>query len=462
MTKNTFIRRTLLCFVIVFFLAGCGFKDSSKNSYEVDLEVWGVFDDSDAYQEMFAEYQKINPYVGEIRYRKLQPENYEAELLNALAANKGPDIFMLRNTWVPSFSDKIEPAPEVYTEKSYRDAFVDVVASDFVGPDSRIYGAPLSVDSLGLYYNKDLFNAAGIARPPATWEELASDVRILTKLDSDGSFRQSGAALGTALNINRSTDILAAMMLQLGADFPNAESTPNLNQEAGRKALDFYTQFSDIRSPQYTWNANQHYSIDAFYEGNLAMMVNYSWQYAAIKQKNAKLNIGVAPLPQFETGTKSNVANYWGYAVTKNKEYVPKNSNTASTLTSDARNDLRKHEAWQLLRFMSYPHPDNTITLQNGLSKTTKDFPIAFDPALKYLEKTNKPAARRDLIEVQQQDVVLGPFASGNLLAGHWQMPNVEKIEAILAEMIESVARGERATADALSVATNRLRALAQ
>lgn len=461
MQWSKFIGKTVLAFSLIFFLGGCGFKNSNSDSYKVDLEVWGVFDDSDAYAELFAEYKKINPFIGEIRYRKLQPENYQSELLNALAANKGPDIFMIRNAWVPDFTDKIEPAPENYTEKTYREAFVDVVASDFIGTDKKIYGVPLSVDSLGLYYNKDLFNAAGIVKPPTTWEELASDAALLTKINGDGSFVQSGVALGTANNINRSTDILTAMMFQMGAEFGDNQASVSLSNENSRKALEFYTQFANIRSPQYSWNTGQHYSIDAFYEGNLGMMINYSWQYPTLKQKNAKLNIGVAPLPQFIGGKPSNVSNYWGYAVTKNKEYVPKN-NTPTKLDADTLNKLRKHEAWEFLRFMAYPHPDKKITLENGLAKTSKEFPLTIDPALKYLEKTHKPAARRDLIELQQEDVTLGPFASGNLLAGHWQQSDVDKTETILADMIEAVVRGERSLYDALSIATNRLRVLAQ
>lgn len=461
MKKFQTIGKIALGIGMLFVLGGCSLKGTPPEAYTVDLEVWGVFDDSDAYQAMFAEYKKINPYVGEIKYRKLQPENYEEELLQALAANKGPDIFMLRNAWVANFQDKIEPAPEKYLEKTYREAFVDVAVGDFVGSDHKIYGAPLSVDSLALYYNKDLFNAAGIAAPPATWEEVVTDTQRLTRLGLGGAFDQSGIALGTATNINRSTDILAAMMFQLGVE-PNEPSRVNLTDDKTRKALEFYTSFANLQAPQYSWNSGQHYSIDAFYEGKLAMMINYSWQYPVIKQKNAKLNIGVAPLPQFGQGVESNVANYWGYAVVKNKTYVAKDTSKADTMTQAKYDALRRHESWQLLRFMAYPQPNKTITLENGLTGTTKDFPLAIDPAATYLEKTNKPAARRDLISAQQQDVVLGPFASGNLLAKHWPQADVDKAETILAEMIESVTRGERTIYDALNIATNRLRVLAQ
>lgn len=446
---------------VLFALGGCGFKSAAPETYQVDLEVWGVFDDSDAYQEIFSAYQEMNPYVGEIRYRKLQPENYEQELLQALAANKGPDIFMLRNAWVANFQDKIEPAPEKYTDKAYKEAFVDVVAGDFMSSDNKIYGVPLSVDSLALYYNKDLFNAAGIAIPPTTWDEVVSDSEKLTQLNPGGSFSQSGIALGTATNINRSTDILSAMMFQLGAE-PGDPSKVSLTDEKTRQALEFYTNFANIQSPYYSWNGSQHYSIDAFYEGRLAMMINYSWQYPVIRQKNAKLNIGVAPLPQFSQGIKSNVANYWGFAVARNKEYVPKDTAEQDAMTQDKYSALRRHESWQFLRYMTYPQSNKTITLENGISGTTKDFPLSFDPALKYLEKTNKPAARRDLVALQQQDVVLGPFAGGNLLAKHWQHADVDQAETILADAIESVVRGERTVIDALNIATNRLRVLAR
>src|SRR3989344_6197047 len=103
------------------------------------------------------------------------------------------------------------------------------------------------------------------------------------------------------------------------------------------------------------------------------MMINYSWQYPTIKQKNAKLNIGVAPLPQFIGGKTSNYANYWGYGVSKNKEYTAPVGQQA-TVDPAKQNELRIHESWQLLRFMAYPHPEKTITLVNGAEGTSKDF----------------------------------------------------------------------------------------
>lgn len=453
----------VLVFVGALSLSGCGFKQKAPESYAVDLEVWGVFDDSDAYAELFSEYRKYNPYVRSLTYRKMPVETYKEDVLNALAAGKGPDIFMIRNAWRGAFEDKIVSVPEQIpmTERQYRDTFVDVAASDFIGTDGKIYGAPLSVDSLALYYNKDIFNAAGITAPPTTWEDLLSMVGILNRVDEYGNITQSGVALGTAYNINRSTDILTALMLQLGSNIGESEkSRLDLSDNQSRMALDFYTQFANAGTGLYSWNPRLHYSIDSFYEGTLGMMVNYSWQYATLKQKNAKLNIGVAPLPQFSGKAPSNFANYWGFVVSKNKEYQPPQGKEGVRVDVEKQNFLRVHEAWQLLKYLTFPPQNKTFTLINGIAGTTKDFPLAFDPAEKYLQKTMKPAARRDLIEKQRDDVVLSPFALGNLIAKNWYQGNPEGVEQVFGEMIDSVNNGWKNSYDALLTAKSRINVL--
>ena len=448
-------------------LSGCIFKKSAPEQYRVDLEVWGVFDDSDAYADIFGAYRKINPYVGSINYRKLPLETYKEDLLNALAAGNGPDIFMIRNAWRSSFEDKIVPVPDyLLSEKQYRDVFVDVVAEDFIS-NNKVYGASLSADSLALYYNKDLFNAAGIVDPPATWEELLSDVPKLNRVDQFGNIIQSAVALGTAYNINRSADLLSVLMFQMGSAILQPEQERrrfDFTDENSRKAMDFYIQFARIGSNAYTWNPSLHYSLDTFYEGRLGMMINYSWHFATIKQKNTKLNFAVAPLPQFSGMKPINFANYWGFVIAKNKatEEVVGQAPARGTVKVDLekQNRLRVHEAWQLLNYLTLPHPGNKMTLQNGIAGTTKEFTLSFDPAKRYLEKTNKPAARRDLIGEQRNDVRLAPFALGNLIAKNWYQGNIELVEAVFAEMINAVNRGEKSVYDALTITTNRVNVL--
>lgn len=454
MRKQTFFRVGILSILtlVVLALSGCGFRDQTT-AYVVNLEIWGAFDDSDAYQEIIGAYRNLNPHV-RITYRKFPVDTYKQDVLDALAAGNGPDIFLIRNSWTPAFSDKIVAAPaQMIDERSFRDAMVDVAADDFV-TNGAILGVPLSVDSLGLYYNKDLLGAAGIPAPPTTWESFLDDVRLLTRIDSFGNITQSGVALGTSENINRSTDILNALFLQNGLELPLGKpSAVHLGTSAGSNALDFYTQFANPTSSLYSWNPRMHYSIDAFYEGTAAMMVNYSWQYDTVRRKNAKLNFATAPLPQLAGKQPFNFANYWGFVVAKNKQ-APE-----GTIDKESYEKAREHEAWEFLKFLTFPN-NGTLTLSNALTGASQSFSIQYDPANDYLTRTKKPAARRDLAGKQHTDPVLGPFADGNLVARNWYQTDPESIESILAEAITAVNYGVASSYQALSTAENRINQL--
>ncbi|NTW76030.1 MAG: extracellular solute-binding protein [Candidatus Moranbacteria bacterium] len=456
--------RVLLTIPVVFLalaLSGCG-KETAPQ-YKVNLEIWGVYDDSDAYQGSINAFQEVaRSHVSSVSYRKKTPETYREDLLSAFAEGNGPDIFLIRSSWLPLFKNLIVPAPEYqFSEKEFRDAFVDVAANDLV-IDGKTYGVPLSVDSLGLYYNKDLFNAAGITMPPATWEELVADAKLLNSVDYYGNIRQSAVSLGTAKNINRSTDVLLAMANQYGlrSRANGFVDEIDVSNEPMKNALSFYSGFSNIGSDRYSWNADQHYSIDSFYEGQTAMMINYSWQVDAVRKKNAKLNFGVAPLPQLSGATPSNYANYWVFVVAKDKK-EPSTNMGGVTFPAGKYDDIRIHESWQFLHFLAFPHPGMKTILRNALSSEfLTEVALKEDPAKAYVGKTGQPSARRDIIEEQKKDPWLAPFATGNLLARGWRIGEVENAEGILADAIDTVNRGESTVQQALSIATTQIQKL--
>jgi ABC-type glycerol-3-phosphate transport system substrate-binding protein len=105
-----------------------------------------------------------------IEYTKKNIADYEEDLVNALADGTGPDIFSINNSWLPKYQSRLAPAPDsVFTFKDYRDTFVPIVVDNFTGSDRKVYGVALAVDSLALYYNKDLLGSSGIGVPPKTW-----------------------------------------------------------------------------------------------------------------------------------------------------------------------------------------------------------------------------------------------------------------------------------------------------
>lgn len=464
-----------LIFVVVSlpFFSGCG---SVASGYKVSLEIWGFNDDSTAYSEIIQQYKKINPYIIDIKYRKFAQDTYKKELLDALASGQGPDILLINNSWLPFFKNKIYPAPTQFmNEQAMKSSFPDVVVSDFMN-EGKAYAVPISVDSMAMYYNRDTFNAAGIAAPPTTWLEFENDVKILTKVDATGNITNSGAAIGTARNINAFSDIISMLMLQNGAEMPIKQGDQAKFEQGvvdskgkvtqpGEEALNFYTKFAklttadNITNPLYAWNSKQLNSVDAFAGGTTAMMFNYSWQNAEIKNKNPKLNYAIAPIPQLSPDRPVTVANYWGYAVSLNKT-VPIASTTKTV--APVSNEVRMREAWQFLKFLTLKN-SGTIKLYNAVTGNTRDFPINFDPALNYLKKTNQPAARRDIIETQKEDVFLAPFAKGNLIAKNWYKTDSDTVDLIFASMIESVVNNSVGNLrDALLLATNRINALSR
>ncbi len=384
---------------------GCG-GGSQGTSEQVVLKIWKPFVDSQQMDPIILAYQQLYPNV-QIEYTKKNIENYKIDLLSAMAAGTGPDIFSINNPWLPEFLDKITPAPDkTFIIRDYKDAFVDVVVQDFT-KDNKIYGAALSVDSLGLFYNKDLLGTAGIARPPQTWDQLASNVRLLTRQDATGYFSRSGAAMGLSSNVNRAMDIVYLLMLQKGvvpwtADglnptFNQAVSFNQNNLNPGTGALEFYASFADPNSANYTWNSRSDYSIDSFANGRSAFLYSYSYTRDTIKQKNPNLNFDVAPVPQPSLEAPAvNFANYFGEVVNKQS----KNANWA----------------WDFLKFAS--------------SKDILD---------KYYAQNKQPSSRKDLIEKQIPDPEIGVFAHANLTAKSFYKPNGDKMDQIFANMIDKV-----------------------
>jgi len=417
--------------IVLMIVNAVNFNPNRRNNalQSADLKIWGLWDDSSIIDTYISDFRKQYSNI-KLEYRKFTPQEYEAELVNALAENRGPDIFAMHHTWYSKHKNKLAPMPEeVMTLKDYKERFVDVVYDDFV-VDGKIYGIPFYTDTLALFYNKDAFNDAGIANPPKTWKEVQDIVPKLTKIDKNGNINQSGIALGTGDNINRSPDILSILMIQTGAQMTNPNDYTKITFAQGRSqsgqninsaelALTYYIDFANPRKSVYTWNSTLNNSIDAFYEREVAMMIGYSYQVEAIKAKAPRLNFALAPLPQvsLESGL-ANYANYWGYGVSSQSKY--------------------SKEAYTFLKFM-----------------TEKE------QSQKYFLETKRPTPRRDLVDIQSQDLDYGVFSKQILQAKTWRQPDNNTVDKIFIDMINNVNSGLFSYSRAISQAQTQIQTLA-
>lgn len=445
-------KKLITLFLIFAFLitSGFGCKLTDKRAQEamqpITLNYWRVWDGPDDFEGILAEYKKLHPFVT-INYKKLRYSEYEKELINALAEDRGPDIFSLPNTFIKKYQSKIAPmpatitmaypvtkgtiqkevVPEMRTVKSItlkeiKNNFVDVVYDDVVikvadaktnKAEEQVFGLPLFMDTLALYYNKDLFNNAGIAQPPFFWNtEFQQDVKKMTKQDIQGQIIQSGAALGGSVNIDRYSDILSVLMMQNGAIMMGdngqvmfdkiPEAFKQQRYAPGIEALRFYADFANPAKEVYSWNKNLDNSLTMFTQGKLAMLFGYSYQLPQIRSLAPKLNFGITKLPQIEGNMQSiNFANYW-----------------VETVSNKSKNiDI----AWDFVQF---------ATRQ--------------EQAKLYLTATKRPTALRSLINSQLDDIDVNVFAEQVLTAKSWYKgADANAMETIIGEMIDSVVAGQ-------------------
>ncbi|MFH1661602.1 MAG: extracellular solute-binding protein [Candidatus Falkowbacteria bacterium] len=451
--------KLLFLILIIIFLPGFGLRCQSGEVKEamkpITLTYWRVWDGPDAFEEIINSYNQLHPFIT-IEYKKLRYEEYERELLEAWADDKGPDMFSIHNTWVKKYENKIAPMPETitmaypvvkgtvkkevipelrttrsFTLKEIKNDFVDVVYGDVVinaknektgTIKDQVFGLPLSVDTLAMYYNKDLLNNAGVIEPPQYWDrEFQQNVKKLTRQNTKGQIIQSGVALGGSENIERYSDILSVLMMQNGSVLMNdsgvvAFHAAPQNYNPGLEALRFYTDFANPAKEVYSWNNTMDNSIEMFIQGKLAIMFGYAYHLPQIKMRAPKLNFSITKLPQIEGDTRTiNFANYWVETVSK------KSDNTA--------------EAWDFIQFATKAEQAKT-----------------------YLEKTKKPTAIRSLVKEQLDDIDIGIFAEQVLTAESWYKgEDSNAAEKIIGEMIDNSVSGKETLEEAIGLGARKV-----
>lgn len=288
---------------------------------EVTLTYWGLWEPNSVMGEILTNWERKNPGI-KISYTQQSPKEYRERLQSALARGEGPDVFRFHHTWLPMLKDELEPVPaSVMDAGTYGRTFYPVAATT-LRSGANYMGIPLEIDTLALFYNQDIFTAAGES-PPRTWDELRKLASKLTLRDEDGRIRRAGVALGTTSNIWHWSDILGLMMLQNGADLTNP--TGSLAEDA----LTFYTLFNRT---ERVWDDTLPVSIMAFATGKTAMFFGYSWDVFEIKNINPDLNFKIVPAPQLP-GTDIAWASFWVEGVSKKSK--------------------NKEAAWEFLKYLS-------------------------------------------------------------------------------------------------------------
>lgn len=415
--------------VAVLIFAGIlpGFKKEGGGA-GAEISLWGIFPQQKM-APLISELNEANKDLFKINYSEKKSSAYEKEILNALAVGAGPDIWFLTQDAVLKNKDKVYILPfESYSERNFRDAFID--SAEFLIDSSPptgggIIGFPLAVDPLVLYWNRDLFSTAGIAKPPQYWDEFLTDVQILAEKDAAGNITQAGTALGEFRNVKNAKDILSMLILQAGNPIVKSGTLELVFGEKGTASLDpaenslrFFNEFSNPKKASYTWNRALPDSQVAFTNGFLAMYFGYASEINDIREKNPHLNFDISEAPQIrDSRIKATFAKIYSAVISKSS--------------------LKRQPAfWALAKLAD------------------KDFSKIFS------ETTGLGSGRRDVLGAGAKDPFLSVVYKSSIMSRTWLEPDPEAVSEIFKNMIESSAAGRARISEAVRMAKAQLEQL--
>lgn len=380
---------------------------------QVKLVYWGLFEEASVIAPIIADFEKEHPNI-KIEYSRQNIEEYKDKLVVRSNNGNGPDIFRFHNTWVSQLSNLLLPLPEsVISKEDLSKNYYPVVKSDLV-KNGVIYGVPLQIDTLNLYINRELFQAAGL-EAPTSWIEFVNYARQLTVKDENNNIKIAGAAMGTFSNITHAPDIISTLLVQDGVDLNNISA----NLDGASDALNFYSSFA--LPGANVWDDTLDQSIKVFASGSLAMYFGYSRDFFTIKSINPNLSFDIYPVPNLP-GQNATIASYWAEGISSKT----------------------KHQKEAIL-FMQYLTLKETVRKLFGEESKTRNF--------------GEPYARLDLAENLKNSIAY-PFVgaapsavSSFFVDGTFDNGINSQMNSQLSAAIDSILKGEspKSAAETLS-----------
>jgi len=337
---------------------------------------WGLWESNSVMNGIFDEFEKQNPGVT-VQYEQQSPKDYRERLQEALRKGSGPDIFRYHATWVPLIKPQLAILPSsTMTTAAFEETFLSVYSKDLKTSEGYI-GVPLMYDGLALFYNKDMFDVAGI-QPPKTWADVEKAATTLRLPEgSKGKIERAGIALGTTSNVDNFSDILGLLLLQNGAN--PADLTSQTSEEAFQYYSNFYLKHK-------VWDETLPNSTYAFATEKVAMILAPSWRAFEIQSVNPKLKFGISQVPQLPD-RKVTWSSYWVEGVSKTSR--------------------EKDISWSLLNYLSTKEVMQKM-YNTAISQTPRLFGEIY--------------SRKDLAKTLENDPYVGAFVLDASSAQSWYL----------------------------------------
>jgi len=289
--------------------------------------------------------------------------DYPTVMKARITAGSAPDVFYLNSDVGQDFiqTGQIRNLDFLKSVKSYN--FNDLYSSLVKGFEwkGHVYAIPKDQSTLALWYNKDMFAAAHISKPPTTWAQFSSDACKLT----DKTKKIYGASL--------SADVARwwPFVYEAGGSVFNKDRTKVVIDNAGAKqALDFYAGLVAKGCAALPSTLGAGWNGEAFGKGLAAMTFEGNWLTQPMQQTYPNIKWGITVLPKGSKGS-SNLAFTAAWAMYAKTKYFKQASQLLEFLTDKQGMTLwDKYSGYLPARkSITYPSADKVFMEQVKYSK---------------------------------------------------------------------------------------------
>ena len=277
----------LLAAAMVLSMTGCGASDGKTH---LTFQIWDV-GQRDGMQAMCDAYTaNVNPNV-DITVQVTSWGEYWTKLEAAAESNTLPDLFWMHTDQILYYSE-FGMLADVTDLFPYAEHYSETSISNATAEDGRMYGVPKDKDNIVLVYNKEMFDAAGVAYPDETWtwdDLTAASAAIFAATGKYGYMAYNDEQLGYHNFVYQNG----------GCILTEDKTRGGFDQQATRDAIKYYV---DLQS--YDWCPNQAYFAEtspgtAFFSEIGSMYLEGSWNLLPSMQNYSNM-VGkwdVAALP---------------------------------------------------------------------------------------------------------------------------------------------------------------------
>jgi len=324
----------------------------------------------EATQEATNEFMKQNPKI------KVEPTfvAYESLEQKIITGGSSYDVVLIDAPWTAKFAKAgiIKNVSDKLPADERKDIFQG--ALDSVSYESELYGMPWLNDTRYLFYNKEMLEQAGFSAPPATWDELLAQAKVLkekkiVEYPLVATWKQSEALMCDVTSITES----------FGGHL-TTDGKVTVNDPANIAAIDFMAQ--SIKDGLTNPNSLEYLEDDVtgiFSSGKAAFALNWTYMFNAANADKEKSQVvgkvGIALSPGTDKAVSATVNGGMGLAITKDS----KNADAAwKYIQFLAEKDFQKKYAKDALPIWKSLYDDADVVATNpdlvNLSKTQYDY----------------------------------------------------------------------------------------